>query len=221
MTDYTGDVTVGGPAAVRDLPSVTITKVSVGPMDNNAYLLHSKATGARVLIDAANDAPTLLALTGDRLDAVITTHRHGDHWQALSEVVSATSAPTYAGRADTEGIPVPTNHPVDDNETLHLGGIDLTAIHLVGHTPGSIALLYHDPTQPDGIPHLFTGDCLFPGGVGGTFGDAEAFTSLYDGVVTKIFDRLPDETWVYPGHGKDTTLGAERPQLAEWRARGW
>jgi glyoxylase-like metal-dependent hydrolase (beta-lactamase superfamily II) len=95
--------------------------------------------------------------------------------------------------------------------------VELTAIHLVGHTPGSIALLYDDPT---GAPHLFTGDCLFPGGVGRTT-SPEDFASLYGGVVSKLFDRLPDETWIYPGHGKDTTLGNERPALDEWRARGW
>ena len=218
MPDYTGDVTQGGPPAVRDLPALTITKVSVGPTDNNAYLLRSKSTGAQVLIDAANEAPTLLALVPDGLRAVVTTHQHGDHWQALEAVVAATAARTHAGRADAEGIPVKTDVPVDDGDVLRFDDIELTAIHLVGHTPGSIALLYRDPT---GIPHLFTGDCLFPGGVGGTFGNEEAFDSLYEGVVTKIFDRLPDETWVYPGHGKDTTLGAERPQLEEWRARGW
>jgi len=70
-------------------------------------------------------------------------------------------------------------------------------------------------------PHLFTGDCLFPGGVGNTQKDAARFTSLLDGVQGKVFDRLPDETWVYPGHGNDTTLGAERPHLREWRERGW
>ncbi|WP_194899420.1 MBL fold metallo-hydrolase [Catenulispora pinisilvae] len=218
MPDYTGDVTQGGPPAVRDLPELTITKVTVGPMDNNAYLLRDKASGTQVLIDAANEPATLLALAAEGLQAVITTHRHGDHWQALSEVVAATGAPTYAGRADAEGIPVPTTVPVDDGDVLRFAGLELTAIHLVGHTPGSIALLYRDPA---GTPHLFTGDCLFPGGVGGTFGDSAAFDSLYEGVKTKIFDRLPDETWVYPGHGKDTTLGAERPQLAEWRTRGW
>ncbi|OLE23294.1 MAG: Zn-dependent hydrolase [Catenulispora sp. 13_1_20CM_3_70_7] len=218
MSDYTGEVTPGGPAAVRDLSALTVTKVSVGPFDNNAYLLASKATGARVLIDAANNASTLLGLVGDRLDAVITTHQHGDHWQALEAVVAATGATTYAGRDDASGIPVATDTPVDDDDTIRVGDIELTAIHLVGHTPGSIALLYQDP---EGIPHLFTGDCLFPGGVGNTQKDPERFASLYEGVVTKIFDRLPDSTWVYPGHGKDTTLGTERPDLEAWRHRGW
>lgn len=185
-------------------------------MDNNAYLLRSASTS--VLIDAANDSGTLLELTGPSLDAVITTHQHGDHWQALEAVVRATTATTYAGREDAGGIPVPTNQPVDDGDTLRIGDIELTAIHLVGHTPGSIALLYRDTA---GRPHLFTGDCLFPGGVGNTQKDPARFASLYNGVVEKVFNVLPDETWVYPGHGKDTTLGAERPHLAEWQARGW
>ncbi len=181
-------------------------------MDNNAYLLRSADT--TVLIDAANDSGTLLALTGPSLDAVITTHQHGDHWQALDAVVRATGATTYAGREDAGGIPVPTDQLVDDGDIIRVGDIELTAIHLVGHTPGSIALLY-------GGTHLFSGDCLFPGGVGNTQKDPARFASLYYDVVEKIFNVLPDETWVYPGHGKDTTLGAERPHLAQWQARGW
>ena len=94
----------------------------------------------------------------------------------------------------------------------------LTVIPVAGHTPGSICLLYDDPA---GRPHLFTGDSLFPGGVGDTFGDADAFAQLIDEVETKIFDRLPDETWFYPGHGDDGRLGDERPQLGQWRDRGW
>jgi glyoxylase-like metal-dependent hydrolase (beta-lactamase superfamily II) len=62
---------------------------------------------------------------------------------------------------------------------------------------------------------------LFPGGVGNTQKDAARFKSLYEGVTAKLFGRLPDATWVYPGHGNDTTLGAERPHLQEWRERGW
>jgi glyoxylase-like metal-dependent hydrolase (beta-lactamase superfamily II) len=209
---YTGDVRVGGPADTRELDGLSLTKVAVGPYDNNAYLLRSGTTS--VLIDAAAEPETLLALIGDSLDAVITTHQHQDHWQALGAVVEATGATTYAGREDAAGIPVRTDVLVDDGDTLRIGDIELTAIHLVGHTPGSIALLYHG-TQ------LFTGDCLFPGGVGNTQKDPARFASLYAGVVEKIFDQLNDETWVYPGHGGDTTLGAQRPHLAEWRERGW
>jgi glyoxylase-like metal-dependent hydrolase (beta-lactamase superfamily II) len=120
--------------------------------------------------------------------------------------------------ADAPGIPVPADELVTDGGTVRFGDTVLSVIHLVGHTPGSIALVY----QPDGPgPHLFTGDCLFPGGVGNTQKDPARFATLYEGVATKVFGRLPDSTWVYPGHGKDTTLGTERPHLAEWRARGW
>jgi glyoxylase-like metal-dependent hydrolase (beta-lactamase superfamily II) len=73
------------------------------------------------------------------------------------------------------------------------------------------------PARPGGLPPAST----FPGGIGNTQNDPDRFTSLYNGVAEKIFNVLPDETWVYPGHGRDTTVGAERPHLAEWRARGW
>ena len=219
MTEYHGNVHVGGPAQTHELAKLMISKVAVGPMDNNAYLLRCRQTDDQVLIDAANDAETLLHLIGVAgIGKVITTHQHGDHWQALAEVVSRTSATTVAGHEDAEGIPVRTDELVGDGDTIRFGDISLEIIHLVGHTPGSIALLYDDPTGP---PHLFTGDSLFPGGVGNTRGNKKNFESLLNDVETKLFDRLPDETWVYPGHGADTTLGTERPALPEWRSRGW
>ncbi|MER6240994.1 MBL fold metallo-hydrolase [Streptomyces clavifer] len=215
---YSGTVKVGGPADVHELTDLMISKVAVGPMSNNAYLLRCRATGEQLLIDAADEAGILLRLIGaDGIVSVVTTHRHGDHWQALGEVVAATGARTYAGAYDAEGIPVPTDVRVEDGDTVRVGLVRLTARHLTGHTPGSIALVYDDP---HGAPHLFTGDCLFPGGPGRTLGPTD-FTSLMDGLEEKIFGTLPDETWVYPGHGNDTTLGDERPHLAEWRARGW
>ncbi|MEU9629871.1 MBL fold metallo-hydrolase [Streptomyces luteogriseus] len=215
---YSGEVTVGGAADVHELKDLMITKIAVGPMNNNAYLLRCRATDEQLLIDAANEADTLLGMIGDDgIASVVTTHRHGDHWQALAEVVAATGARTYAGREDAEGIPVRTDVPVDDGDTIRVGHVELTARHLVGHTPGSIALVYDDP---HGHPHVFTGDCLFPGGPGRTT-RPEEFNSLMGGLEIKLFDVLPDETWIYPGHGNDTTIGTERPHLAEWRARGW
>ncbi|PIM68586.1 Zn-dependent hydrolase [Streptomyces sp. JV178] len=214
---YSGAVKVGGPADVHELPDLMISKVAVGPMDNNAYLLRCRATDEQLLIDAANDAGTLLTLIGDDgIASVVTTHQHGDHWQALAEVVAATGARTYAGRDDAEGIPVPTDVLVDDGDTIRVGRVELTARHLVGHTPGSIALVYDDP---HGHPHVFTGDCLFPGGPGRTT-RPEDFASLMSGLEAKVF-VLPDETWIYPGHGNDTTLGTERPHLGAWHERGW
>ncbi|KOU99089.1 MBL fold metallo-hydrolase [Streptomyces sp. XY533] len=215
---YTGEVKVGGPADVHELADLMISKVAVGSMNNNAYLLRCRATDEQLLVDAAAEPQTLLNLIGDDgIASVVTTHRHGDHWGALAEVVAATGARTYAGALDAEGIPVPTDVPVADGDTVRVGRVELTARHLVGHTPGSIALVYDDP---HGHAHVFTGDCLFPGGPGRTTQPTE-FDSLMGGLETKLFGVLPDETWVYPGHGNDTTLGAERPHLAEWRARGW
>ena len=215
---YSGAVRPGAPAE-RELAGLRITKASVGPMDNNAYLLQCTRTDALLLVDAAAEPDTLLTLLGGRpLDLVVTTHRHRDHWGALAAVVAATGARTVAGRNDAAGIPVPTDLAVSDGDSVGFGDVRLEVIALVGHTPGSIALLYDDPT---GSPHLWTGDSLFPGGVGNTHGNADDFESLLGDVETKLFGRLPDETWVYPGHGDDTTLGAERPHLDEWRARGW
>lgn len=216
---YDGKVRAGGPPAVRELSGLVITKVSVGSMDNNVYLLRCKATGEQVLIDAAADSETILALIGDAgLARVVTTHRHGDHWQALGQVVAATGARTVAHPDDASSLPVAIDELVDDGDHVPVGEARLEVVHLVGHTPGSIALRYDDP---DGYPHVFSGDSLFPGGVGNTRGSKENFERLLGDVERKLFDRLPDETWVYPGHGNDTTLGAERPALPEWRSRGW
>lgn len=216
---YDGRVTVGGPADVHELGALIISKLAVGPFDNNAYLLRCRATGDQLLIDAAAEPQRLLDLVGpDGLGLVVTTHAHGDHWQALAEVVEATGATTAAGEVDASDIPVSTDVLLNDGDTVTVGDCVLEVVHLVGHTPGSVALIYDDP---EGAPHVFTGDCLFPGGVGNTWDDPERFASLYEGVVTKLFDRLPDEAWVYPGHGNDTTIGAERPHLDEWRERGW
>jgi glyoxylase-like metal-dependent hydrolase (beta-lactamase superfamily II) len=215
---YNGRVTVDGPADVHELGHLLISKLAVGPFNNNTYLLRCRATGVQVLVDAAAEPERILDLIGpEGVSLIVTTHRHRDHWQALAEVVDRTGAPTAAHVADAPGIPVATDILLEDGDRIVVGDCSLQAIHIVGHTPGSIALLYDDP---DGPPHLLTGDCLFPGGVGKA-DSPEDFDRLYADVVGRIFDRLPDETWVYPGHGFDTTVGAERPQLQEWRERGW
>jgi glyoxylase-like metal-dependent hydrolase (beta-lactamase superfamily II) len=219
-TTYTGDVEAGGPADVRELPGLTISKLAVSEMANNAYLLRCTATGEALLIDAAAEPEALLALIGDAdLRTVVTTHGHWDHHRALPEVVDATGAATVAGTADAADLPVPVQRTVEHGDTVTVGEQTLEVVHLRGHTPGSIALIWRGPD--DAGVHAFTGDSLFPGGVGNTRKDPKRFTSLIDDVERRLFDVLPDETWVYPGHGKDTTIGAERPHLAEWRARGW
>ncbi|WP_066368032.1 MBL fold metallo-hydrolase [Herbidospora mongoliensis] len=210
---YTGDVSKGGPADVRELEKITIAKMEVGDFGNNAYLIRCRETGDGMLIDAAAEPGRILELIGRQpISVIVTTHQHGDHWGALEEVAKATGATVVAGREDAAALPVEAR-PVDHGDRVTVGVTDLEVIHLRGHTPGSIALYYPG--------HVFTGDSLFPGGVGNTQKDPARFTALYTDVVERIFDRYDDETWVYPGHGKDTTLGVERPALPEWQARGW
>ena len=217
---YTGAVSVGGDMDVRRLPGLTIAKLAVGPMSNNAYLLRCTQTGEAMLIDAANEADRLRELVsfeGPPVSAILTTHRHADHWQALAETVEAAGAAVYAGDEDADELPVAVDERLTHGSELTLGDLSLEIISLRGHTPGSVAVLYRDP---EGTAHLFTGDSLFPGGVGKTR-SPEDFTSLVDDVEARVFGVLPDDTWFYPGHGDDSTLGAERPHLGEWRARGW
>ena len=220
---YSGHVTAGGPAAVRELPDLTIRKLEVGGFGNNAYLLTCRATGAQLLVDAAAEPERLLDLVstgGGGLDTVVTTHQHHDHVGALAEVVAATGARTVAGADDADALPVPVDERVGQSDTVSVGDVTLDVVHLRGHTPGSIALAYADPA-PGGRTHLFTGDSLFPGGIGNTKNPGQSFDSLIEDVTTRVFDVYDDDTWFYPGHGDDSTLGAERPHLGEWRARGW
>jgi glyoxylase-like metal-dependent hydrolase (beta-lactamase superfamily II) len=217
---YAGDVTSGGPTDQRDLFLLTIRKASVGTMDNNVYLLTCSRTGAQLLIDAADDPARIRSLLDEgngTLDTIVTTHRHWDHHRALAQVAASTKATTAAGEADAEALPVIPNRRLAHGDTLAFGDVTLDVVHLRGHTPGSVALVYNDP---QGHNHIWTGDSLFPGGPGRTT-RRQDFTSLMDDLEERIFGRFADDSWIYPGHGADTTLGAERPHLQEWRERGW
>ncbi len=215
--DYTGHVDPGGATATRtvDTPSgqAEIRKLSVGPMDNNAYVIRDAASSQALLVDAANDGDRLLSEL-DALDviAILTTHGHPDHWQALEQVRHATRAPVLLHPADAAMVTWTADEPAADGQTLSVGSLRIRLLHTPGHTAGSTCALLGD--------HLFTGDTLFPGGPGNTFGNADAFTQIMRSVRERLF-VLGDETWVYPGHGDDTTLGTERPHLPAWRARGW
>lgn len=209
-------------AARRVLPGATIVKVSVGPWDNNVYLVTCSNTGQTLLIDAANDAELLIDLVRKytpKVALIVTSHQHFDHWQALAALAEATGAPTAAHSLDVDPLPVRPDRILADGDTVEVGNLVFDVIHLRGHTPGSVALAL-DGAPTGGVTQLFTGDCLFPGGVGKTTQPAE-FESLLHDVTTKVFGRFGDDTVVYPGHGDDTTLGVERPHLGEWRARGW
>ncbi len=228
---YTGKVTVGGPADTRELPGLTITKVSVGPMDNNAYLLRCTQTGELALIDAANDADTLLGLIGDTpLATIITTHQHWDHHAALPQVQQATGAATVAHPKDAPGLPIPVTRPVQHGDTIAVGNAELSVIHLRGHTPGSIALCYDGngsarrPAAPvyrrlavPRRPGQYREETL------------QRFSSLMTDLEERVFAQLPDGDLGVPGprrgydprHGAPAPARVARPRLvgapAGWR----
>lgn len=192
---------------------VEVRKRSVGPLDNAVYVLRDLATDEALVVDAAADAGLVLeAVAGLTVRAVVTTHGHGDHWQALGAVVAATGAAALAHPADADAVPHPTD-AVEDGGRVHFGTAEVGVLHTPGHTPGSVCLLLADRV-------LFSGDTLFPGGPGATRGDAAAFRTVIGSLRDRLF-ALDDAVLVCPGHGDGTTIGAERPSLGEWEARGW
>ena len=210
----------GGPFWLDHLGTAIVRKCSVSEMDNNAYLISCRRTGAQLMIDAAAEPDRLrqlVAAGSGQLDVVVTTHGHWDHHRALEQVVAEFSPRTAAGAEDAEEIPVAPDVRLAHGDQVTVGALVLDVVALRGHTPGSIALALTDGA---GRIHLFTGDSLFPGGPGRTT-DADAFASLMGDLQARVFDVYPDTTVVHPGHGDSTTLGAERPQLAQWRERGW
>jgi glyoxylase-like metal-dependent hydrolase (beta-lactamase superfamily II) len=188
-----------------------VRKLEVGDMENNTYVLECPETHASLLIDACWEPEEIVELAeGTTPVAIVQTHGHFDHVQALPDLVKKLGVPVWANPGDE--YPVPLDRALSDGDVLAFGNREANVIHTPGHTPGGICLLAGR--------HLISGDTLFPGGPGNTRGDAALFAEIMNSVESKLF-TLPDETVVYPGHGLDTTIGAERPHLGEWRERGW
>lgn len=192
---------------------VEITKVVVGPMSNNVFVVRCVETGQSVLVDAADEPEVLLELC-QRLDVgdVLTTHGHGDHIQAVPAVRAAGHRVGVA--AGDAGMLPAHDFVIEDGAVIEVGRLRLHAMHTPGHTPGATCF------RVEGAPVLLSGDTLFPGGPGATRGNAANFASIIRSIEQRLF-VLPDETIVMPGHGDDTTIGAERPHLQEWIDRGW
>ncbi|QFG68752.1 MBL fold metallo-hydrolase [Ornithinimicrobium pratense] len=219
-----GHVEPGGPGWSVDLGPARVRKISVSDMDNNVYLITCTTTGERLLVDAADDADRILELLREddgttELGQVLTTHSHWDHHRALAQVVQATGARTLAGVADADDLPVPVDVRLGDGGLLRVGNMVLDIISLRGHTPGSVALALSTAADQESTL-LFTGDSLFPGGPGKTQ-TPEDFSTLMGDLEERVFAVYADHAVVLPGHGDNTTLGAERGQLPQWRARGW
>lgn len=190
-----------------------VHRAVVGPMDNNVFVLRCKRTGEAVLIDAADEPGRLLSMCRDLgVRAVLQTHGHHDHVRAVPALRRA----GYPVGITAEDAPMVEDHDftLEDGSVVDVGRLRLHTIFTPGHTPGSMCFLV------EGSPALFSGDTLFPGGPGKTT-TAAAFATIIRSVDERLLSPLDPETLVMPGHGKDTTIGTEKPHLEEWVERGW
>ena len=194
---------------------VEVHKLVVGPYDNNVFIVRCRSTGDAVLIDAANEHGILLDLARQLgVRQILETHGHHDHIQAIPAMreagyrvaVTELDAPMLGDMGYDAFL--------DHDEIIEVGRLRLKSIHNPGHTPGSISF------HVEGTPLLFTGDTLFPGGPGATKFPGGDFNTIIKSIDNSLF-VFPSHTIVLPGHGDDTTIGAERPHLQEWVNRGW
>lgn len=192
--------------------SPEVRTLTLGPMENNVYVVVDPATKRGVIIDASYDAAQIQDLAqGVQVERILLTHGDRDHIDALRDLKQLFPVPVGIHAGDADRLSTPPDFQIEDGQTIPVGGASLRVLHTPGHTPGSICL-YTPGT-------LIAGDTLFPGGPGATRGDAQKFAQIIESIREKLF-TLPDETRVLPGHGAGTTIGAEKPSLDEWIARG-
>ncbi|MBW3662255.1 MAG: MBL fold metallo-hydrolase [Actinobacteria bacterium] len=217
MDRYEGHVEPGGAWIERRDGPLLIRKLSVGAMDNNVYIVADTAAGDAFVVDAPTDPARIRAAAADvDVLGVLITHGHADHVGAWPTLQDEDDLPVHAHADDRDRYPAEPDHLLRHEDRIPVGSLALEVLHTPGHTDGGVMFL----VEGDERPHLFTGDALFPGGLGRTT-SPDHFEQLYRSVIREVFDRLPDETWMYPGHGDDTTLGAQRPQLGAWYERKW
>lgn len=183
---------------------------SLGPFNNNAYVVVDPATNESIIVDAPLEGEKLLeAAQGTRVSRIIMTHGHRDHWGTIDLLKSTTGAPVYCHEADRQPHADKVDGTLADGEEVALGGGRLQVIHTPGHTPGSICLLTGR--------FLIAGDTLFPGGPGHS-DRPEDLQQEIQSILQRLY-VLPDETAVYPGHGDDTTIGQSKQEYAVFASR--
>ncbi|WP_082569494.1 MBL fold metallo-hydrolase [Knoellia sp. Soil729] len=185
-------------------------------VDNNVWVIGDEREC--IIIDAAHDAQAILSVVGRRhVRAILLTHGHNDHINAVAELAAATRAPVHLQRegrlvwALSQDAPPPDD--MRDGQEFRVGDVTLRVMHTPGHSPGSCC--FHVPA----MHVVFTGDTLFQGGPGATGRSFSNFDQIIDSIRRRLL-TLPSGTRVLTGHGEATTIGAEAPQLEEWIARG-
>ncbi len=193
--------------------NVEVTKLVVGPYDNNVFIIRCRQTGEAVLLDAANEHEKLLELCRTlNVRRVLETHGHWDHIQAVPQLRDAGYSVSVTA-ADAAMLPS-YDEILTHDEKIAVGKLRLHTIATPGHTPGSMCFLLEGP------PLLFSGDTLFPGGPGATKFEGSSFETIIESIDRRLF-TLPADTIVLPGHGLDTSIATERPSLQSWVERGW
>ncbi len=180
-----------------------ITKINMGPYNNNGYIVICPETNEGVIIDTPAEPEKLLGAIGDvQIKSILITHKHQDHLLGFEEITGAVQVPVGIGTDDADGLPSPPQLDLKDGMVIKFGNQEMTVLDTPGHTEGATCFLIGK--------HLFSGDTLFPGGPGKTR-SPEALQQVIDSITKKLL-VLPDDTAVYPGHGDDTTIGKAREE---------
>ncbi len=186
-------------------------------VDNNVWVIGDEASV--VVVDAAHDAAAILAaVDGRTVGAIVCTHAHDDHIDAVADLAAATGAPVLLHPADRVlwDRVYPDRAPdgdLSDGQVVDAGGVALHVLHTPGHAPGAVCL------YAPALGAVFSGDTLFAGGPGATGRSYSDFPTIVDSIRATLL-TLPPATVVHPGHGDDTTIGAEAPHVQEWLDRG-